>query len=289
MVIEEYSGSLHGRLYYETFVCHDGDVVEAARFDTDGPIYLHEYRFVDGLMRSADTVARRGSGREAYAYTDGQISRVEIEHDSRAPSVLTAEHDDRGLVRVVEVMGRRSEVRYERPPAGFDLEAACRSIKDALIMLIPDAVARLAVDGPAACVALSYDRSDALSFEVHGATEEERAALAAIDAQAAWSPADFGARADVDLDGAGSVRLVRQELALLDADDLDAAAGSEAGRRLLCAVAAQLNHRDWSNMLPVTDDFVVYPVDLELVDLERNLADCLPPDRLARLRERRLR
>ncbi|BCJ61676.1 hypothetical protein [Micromonospora endophytica] len=288
VVIEEYSGFLHGRLYYETFVGHDGDVVEAARFDTDGPIYLHEYRFRDGLMRSADTVARRGSGRESYAYSDGRISRVEIEHDGRVPSVLTAEHDDRGLVRVVEVVGSRSEVRYERPPAGFDLEAACRTIEDALLTLIPDAVARLPVDGPAACVALSYHRSDALTFEVHVATEDERAALAAIDAQAAWSPADFETSTDVDLDDTGSVRLVRQELALLDADDIDASAGSEAGRRLLCAVAARLNLRDWTETLPVADDFVVYPVDLELVDLERNLADCLPADRFAWLRERSL-
>ncbi|MFI5951456.1 hypothetical protein ACIA8B_28200 [Micromonospora chalcea] len=123
VVIEEYSGFLRGRLYYETFLGYDGDVVEVAHFDTDGPIYLHEYRFVDGLMRSANTVARGGSGRESYAYTDGRISRVEIEHDGRASSVLMAEHDDRGLVRVIEVMGRRSEVRYERPPAGFDLRS----------------------------------------------------------------------------------------------------------------------------------------------------------------------
>jgi hypothetical protein len=287
-VIEEYSGFLASRLYYETFVSHDGDVVESAHFDTDGPIYLHEYRFEDGLMRSAETVARRGSGRESYAYTGGRISRVDIEHDGRASSMLTAEHDDRGLVRVVQVVGRRSEVRYERPPAGFDLEAACRAIEDAFVALIPDAVARLVVDGPVACVALSYYRSDALSFEVHGATEDERTALAAIDARAAWSPADFEASADVDLDDAESVRLVRQELALLDAGDRDAAAGSESGRRLLCAVAARLNLRDWSDTLPVTGDLVVYPVDLELVDLERNLADCLPPDRLSRLRERGL-
>ncbi|WP_430496069.1 hypothetical protein ACQRWP_17265 [Micromonospora trifolii] len=59
-------------------------------------------------------------------------------------------------------------------------------------------------------------------------------------------------------------------------------------RRLLCPVAARLNILDWSDTLPVADDFMVYPVDLELVDLERNLADCLPPDRLARLGERGL-
>ncbi|MBF9131987.1 hypothetical protein I0C86_23910 [Plantactinospora sp. S1510] len=288
-VTEEYSGFLHGRLYYETFVRHDGDVVETAHFDTDGPIYLHEYRFADGLMRSADMVARRGSGREAYGYADGRISRIEIEHDGRATSVLTAEHDDRGLVRVVEAIGGRSEVRYERPPAGFDLDAACRTIEETLLALIPDAVARLVVDGPAACVALSYHRSkDALSFDVHAATEDERAVLAAIDTQAGWSPEDFAASAHVDFEDAALARLVGQEIALLDADDPDTAAGSEVCRRLSCAVAGRLNLRDWSDTLPVTGDFVVYAVDLELVDLERNLADCLPPDRLARLRERGL-
>ncbi|GLY08667.1 hypothetical protein [Actinoplanes sp. NBRC 101535] len=288
VVIEEYSGFVNGRLYYETFVSHHGDVVEAAHFDSQGPLYLHEYHFVDGLMRSADTVARRGSGRESYEYSDGRISRVAIEHDGRTTSMLTAEHDDCGLARLVEVVGHRSEVRYERPPPGFDLQAACRAIEDTLLTLIPDAVARLAVEGPAACVALSYRRSDVLSFEVHGATEDERAALAAIDAHAAWSPADFEASTDLNLDGAGPVRLVRQELALLDADALNAAAGSEIGRRLLCSVAARLNLRDWSDTLPVAGDFVIYPVDLEMVDLERNLADCVPPDRLSRLRDRGL-
>lgn len=55
--------------------------------------------------------------------------------------------------------------------------------------------------------------------------------------------------AGIDLDSAGSVRLVRQEL-------------------------ARLNHYDWNDTLPVTDDFVVYAVDLELLDLDQK------PDRL---------
>jgi hypothetical protein len=179
-------------------------------------------------------------------------------------------------------------VRYERPPAGFDLEAACRAVEDTFLTLIPEAVARLVLDRPVACVALGYHRSDPLSFEIYPATAAERAALAAIDAEAAWSPADFDAGTEVDLDQAGPVRLVWQELALLDADDRDAATGSQIGRRLLCAVAARLNLRDWSHTLPVTDDFMVYAVDLELVDLQPNLADCPPPDRLTQLRERGL-
>ncbi|WP_432992769.1 hypothetical protein [Dactylosporangium sp. CA-233914] len=292
VVIEEYSGFLGGRRTDETFARHDGDVVEAACFHTDGPVFLHEYRFAGGLMRSADMVARAGSGRESYAYTGARISRVEIEHDARPHSVLTAEHDDRGLVRIIGTWGPRqqSEVRYERPPVGFDLDAATRAVEDALVARIPHAAARLALDGPADCVALSYYRADPLTIEVHAATADERADLSAGDAEAAWSPADFDAVTDVELDpdDAGRARLVRQELALLDADDHDTRAGAAIGRRLLCTVAARLNLRDFSDALPVTDDFVVYAADLELVDLRQNLADCLPPDRLARLRERGL-
>ncbi|MEU8662649.1 hypothetical protein [Actinoplanes philippinensis] len=288
VVIEEYSGFLHGRLYYETFLRYDGDVAEAAHYDPDRPVYLHEYRFEGGLMRSADMVARGGSGRETYAYAGGRISRVAIEHDGRSRSVLTAEHDDAGLVRLVETAGGRSGVRYERPPAGFDLDAACRDIEDTLVRLIPAAAAGLTAGGPVDCIALAYHLPADLSIEICAATAEQRAALRSIDVPAAWAPADFTAVAGVVVDDTAALRLVRQEFTLLDTRDHDAAAGSEAGRRLLCAVAARLNDHDWSGTLPVTDDFLVYAVDLELADLHRNLTDCLTPDQLARARERGL-
>ncbi|MEU8086743.1 hypothetical protein AB0B57_24415 [Micromonospora sp. NPDC049101] len=288
VVVEEYSGFLNGTRYYETFFRHGDEVVEVAHFDLDGPIYLHEYRFEDGLMHTATMVARRGSGRESYAYTDGRISRVEIEHSGGPPAVLVAEHDDHGLHRLVEVRGNQSRTRYARPPAGFDLAAACRAIEDSLVALVPDAAAGLAVDDPIACLALSYDRPTQLVIDISAATADERAELASIDARAAWAPADFEASTGIDLGDTEPSRLVQQELALLDADDDDVAAGSEIGRRLWCAVAARLNLRDWSATLPVTDDFVVYAVDLELVDLERNLASCLPPERLAAFHERGL-
>ncbi|MEK8109424.1 hypothetical protein NKG94_42045 [Micromonospora sp. M12] len=287
-VVEEYSGFLDGRLHDETFFRHGDEVVEVAHFGKDGPIYLHEYRFEDGLMRSADMVERRGSGREAYAYTDGRISRVEIEHSGGPPGVLMAEHDDLGLLRLVEVRGRESQVRYARPPAGFDLQATCRTIEDRAVELIPDAAAQLAVDDPVACLALSYFRPTQLVIEISAATADERAELASIEARAAWSPADFEASTGIDLGDTEPSRLVQQELALLDADDDDVAAGSEIGRRLWCAVAARLNLHDWLATLPVTDDFVVYAVDLEMVDLERNLVSCLPSDRLAQFHERGL-
>ncbi|GIJ47985.1 hypothetical protein Val02_48710 [Virgisporangium aliadipatigenens] len=288
VMVEEYSGFLRGRLYYETFLRYGEDVVEAAHFDRSGPIYLHEYAYEGGLMRTAAAVARAGSGRESYTYDGDRISRVEVEHDGLPRSVLSAEHDDRGLVRLVESAGRGRWVRYERPADGFDLDAACRHLEGRFVESALAAVAQLPADGPVAGVALAYRQARELSFEVVIVGADEQAALRAVDATAAWAPAEFDNATDLDLDEPEPLRTVRQELTLLDGNDYDACAGSEAGRRLLCAVAARLNAHNWSHALPVTDDFVVYAVDLEVVDLERNLAECLPPDRLARLRERGL-
>ncbi|RZU78059.1 hypothetical protein EV384_6809 [Micromonospora kangleipakensis] len=85
---------------------------------------------------------------------------------------------------------------------------------------------------------------------------------------------------------ADDLRLVRQQLTLADGDAFPA--GSERWREALCAAAAELNRQDWTVRMPVTDDFVVYAVDLELVDLDRNLAACVPAQRLALLRDRGL-
>jgi hypothetical protein len=203
--------------------------------------------------------------------------------NGRRRAGLAADHDADGLVRLVELayLRKPAEVRYERPPAGYDLAAACRTVEDAFVAAVPQAVARLALDGAVDCVALSYFLAETLEFLVHAATADERAALAlTFDAGAAWCAENFEASIGVDVDVTG-IRLIRQELALRNADD--AGAGTQIGRRLLCAVAARLNERDWSGTVPVTDDFVVFPVDLEMVDLQRNLAACLPPERLARL------
>src|SRR5262249_22033193 len=106
-----------------------------------------------------------------------------------------------------------------------------------------------------------------------------------------WSPADISEDTPVDLTAvADTARLLGQELSLADADDITSPQrqGRERARELLCAVAAELNAHDWTQELSTTDDFVVYAVNLELADLDRNMPACLPRTRLALLRERGL-
>jgi hypothetical protein len=43
-------------------------------------------------------------------------------------------------------------------------------------------------------------------------------------------------------------------------------------REVVCAAAGSLAQLDWQTILPGTDDFLVFAVDLEMGDLEQNLA-----------------
>ncbi|MEV4514447.1 hypothetical protein AB0K00_36480 [Dactylosporangium sp. NPDC049525] len=303
----EYSGFLHGRLYYETYRDHDAGagLVEQAHFYADGkPIYLHRYRFEAGRIRSATTVARHGGGYEAYRYTGPHVTWIWVYHGSatgtpgrrlepvRPFTSISAEHDADGLRRLEVHSGDAADLRYERPPPAFTVDEACLAVHRELVRTIPATVAGLAGGGAAYCVALAYASANPLDVLVHvGLDAHRRTLLTQGSGDAVWNPADLAAEAQVDLDAvADTARLLGQELALTDAEDVGVPRprGSQRARELFCAVAADLNTRDWTASLPTTDDFVVYAVDVELADLERNLPACLPPDRLTLLHDRGL-
>jgi len=318
VVMLEYSGFLDGKLYYETYreYLTDRGLVEEAHFSADRkPIYLHEYRFDGGLIRAAWSAASGGGGYETYEYAGSRVTRIAIYHAAPtgrpgrrlhppAPyQVINAEYDDAGLSRLeIEWQGAQTELKYQRPPDGFTVERACRQVHRELVRQIPAAVRGLTIDAPAYCVALAYQHEDPLDFRVQVGLDEQRRAWLAdradeqTDEKAAgieeiWSPAELGEELPVELGTvAGTARLLGQEWSLADAEDITAptAPGGEGARELFCAVAAELNTADWAQLLPITDDFVVYAVDVELADLDRNMPACLPPTRLALLHDRGL-
>ncbi|GIG91073.1 hypothetical protein [Plantactinospora endophytica] len=316
----DHSGFPGGKLTEETYRDHSAgpEIVREARFRTgDGPIYLHEYRFEAGRIRSALAVATRGGGYEEYEYTGDRVTRIRAYHGERtggpgsrlhpaAPyQVIDASYDGAGLSRLeITWPGprRHVELRYERPPAGYSLDAAIEVLRRALLRQVPAVAREMGIDEPAYCVALGYFAADPVGVVVHVGLDSDRrewlAAQAEPDAPdedtfVLWNPCDLHGLETVDYgDAAKIARLLRQELQLADAGfDTDAEAPSgvnEHVRHMLCQVAAELNTVDWSAVLPVTDDFVVYASDWQMVDFDRNLPECVPARQISLLRQRGL-
>jgi hypothetical protein len=313
MVFEEYSGFLHGKLYYETFRDHrDGRIEQAHYYAAGDPIHLHEYRYEQGRIGSAWMAATSGAGHEEYHYTGDLVTRIVVHH-GQAPGrpgervlpirrweTIDAIYDDTGLTRLEAVWhggpvgSDGTALRYERPPVGFTIDAACETVRRELVARIPETVAELEIEEPAYCVALAYFPDEPAEFLVYVGLDELREEFPDRKSEKdglwiGWNPADIGEDVTPDMSAVeDTVRLLAQELKLANADDLQAEHGNERSRVLICGVAKDLNAFDWSTVLPTTDDFVVYATDMEQVDLERNMAACLPPARLRDLRERGL-
>jgi hypothetical protein len=313
VVFEEYSGSPYGRLDYETFRDHKNGRVEQARYPAVGdPIYLHEYAFEEGRIASAWMAARGGASHEKYHYTGDLVTRIVVHHGQapgrpgervlpiRLLETIHAFYDDTGLTRLEiswhggPVGSNRTVLRYERPPDSFTIGTACETVRRELLARIPETVAELGIEKPAYCVALAYLMDEPAEFLVYVGLDEVREEFPGRKHEndcpwVGWNPGDIGEDVAPDMSAVeDTVRLLAQELKLANAEDLQAERGNERSRELICGVAKDLNAFNWSAVLPTTDDFVVYATDLEQIDLDRNMAACLPPARLADFRERGL-
>ena len=110
------------------------------------------------------------------------------------------------------------------------------------------------------------DGHDPSAVTIHIGLEEDREAFLAEgeDGDIIWSPADMTGYADVDMSAIRDrARLLAQELTLSDV---------ELSRDVVCAAAGSLAGLDWQTIMPITDDFTVFAVDTEMVDLERHVA-----------------
>jgi hypothetical protein len=267
VTMQEYTG---GRLSATTTWRYDGDEAEAVQVTADGTrVSTHRWRYEGDRLVSHQSRAVGGTGREVYAYdADGLVTGIETWHDDQLFTTVTISYGPGGELERIESAAARDrrpvDVLYRRPPAGETLQTLGATVAGLLTERIPLVVAAAEIEEPAYCVTLSYGEESSLP-EIGVGLADEEAGL--------WEPAEFDYG---DLDWADhadgtlttAVALFDQEVGL----------AGEPGRirELLIGVAQRLNELDWSTILPVTDDFVVCPVDDEGADTDENLSAVTP-------------
>lgn len=176
-------------------------------------------------------------------------------------------------------------VIYKKPAE--PMAKTLKKVTEQLLERIPTLVARAKkkLDGPAFCLALTYDDESYDGFIpptlVLGQEKERRAWHRKKSSELLWDPQQLALYDHDDLDWDDDDPL----LALGEAvgHQLRAAGSSEPARKVLQAVAKKLNAYPWKSVIPVTADFVVYAIDLEGAHLEPNMKASVPTPRLAKL------
>lgn len=287
-----------GELGEEALLLHDGSRVgrwRCSRYNMDGEWTLRtvERAHLDGgRVEMIETWFEYGPAVTRFAYEDGRLVRVL----GPLGEELLSWGEDGELDSIQAKVGTETETRYRRPPRDLTLPKLLRLTEDALVERIPAAVAAHPPQESAYCLAVHYNGGEPMvpPLLVIGLVAIRDALLVehGADPWYIWNPAEWASAVrqqgdegrvpwltlDDDRDFAELCRLVEQEIGRADLE--------HEPRALFNRVAQRLARVDWSAILPITEDFVVYAVDFQVQDLDENLRLVLPPDRLADLAAR---
>jgi hypothetical protein len=265
----------HAVQYVTRQFVREGHAVKTEVLDADGRATFAEwYEHRGGRLIGITVVSEAGMERNRVKYD------VVYEPDGRLRAIRRC---DEGLSQPWPV--------YWNPEVGGTLDSIFKSLQKRLLDLIPKTIARARIREPAYCVAIAYDsENDELPPYLAVGLDSERQRWIASEGKGAkelvWNPAEFSRFEDgtLSLDGAAGFEDDCNKLLQLSLMK----GALHIPTKLLNAVASDLNKRKWNGVVPTTDDFIVYAIDLEGEDFKKNLRAAVPEKKLKLLKSRRL-
>jgi hypothetical protein len=285
----------------EEFFHYQDHVVESVcyRLGRGSPV-LHAslQRFAKGRLIECDVMDVKPPSEfdERYLYKGNwlvEIQSTAIAGASRKTGRWDVQYDAAGRYRCLRRFDEAFDlffVIHWNPQTAPSIPQLSKAIHRKLVNLIPKVIRRAKKKEPAFCVALAYDfENDPLPPYLGIGTVRERDRWLQEKGKEAraflWNPAEYARYED------GTLNLVDKRLeedCEILCQLLLAKFDTWTAQKLLNGVTMELNRHDWSKVLPVTDDFVVYAVDLEGAHLQKNLKAGVPRQKLNLLRKRKL-
>jgi len=169
-------------------------------------------------------------------------------------------------------------------PEGVTIKSLAEKIRKSLVKGVYDLVAKERIKEPIYCVVLTYSGEGNPVFPptiAIGIESERQEWLKKHGKQAKemiWNPEEFShqAREIDDEDYAEACEWYSEAM-------MDRSSDAPA-LKLINEVAAELGKLNWSRRAKTTKDFVVFAVDLEGQDLQKNMKKSVPPSLLKRLK-----
>ena len=288
--VEQQATEFRGQ-QYETFWVHGPDGPQEAvgynHSPDKRPIFLDRFNFVNGLLVGYEKQAQQGCKRSRYVYDGKRLMKIEHAAGPTPADLKPFQIEDitfDALGRLEQIVchqldsnGRETgaEIRFKARPRQLSTKELKQIFLDRFVAAVPAAIAALPDNiGAAYCLALAYDPGQFSTLPpTLGLGLKERLGEPSYEA---WNPATML-----------QTELTRDRFPELSsaADLLDQGPLSEAHlRSLLNEAAVRLAGLDWTGVMPVTTDFIVYATDLELSHLVSNLRKVLGQERFAELR-----
>lgn len=273
-----------------------------AIYEMDSGLFTHEEAIVENGRYERSIVRRSGQYEDSpsWGFPSCQIHYYEYDAEGRVKCVVTKTRDEN------EIVLERFPV-FVRPP-GTTKIAAAKRLEDLLVKTIPDAVKEAELAEPSYALMICYCGEDMLSsysgFLVMAPKSVRDSFVADYDAPDddrllvyTWAPDELRNREEtVELDSCSTdsdeFELREAALVLMElCDEGDHQLDVETLVTPLRRAARRLNQLDWSEIAPITDDFVVTALDNTgegEFDTRTDISASVPQEKLKRLQSRGL-
>ena len=226
---------------------------------------------------------------KTITWNDGKVHKV-VTHDREPLGAIITEvtYDTRGkVISDVDL----SEVEEEKPlPKGVTLKTQAKEIRKRLVEAVVKTLTKLKLKQPVYCLALNYDceGNPILPPMLAIGLDSERQARLKKGGKDAkldiWEPEQMSLFAKEKTD-----EVISDDKKLQEACDyynrlLEKQGDNAPAHKLLNEIAAELCRMNWKGKLNTTVDFIAYAVDTDLADLQKNLKQSVPADRLKKLK-----
>jgi hypothetical protein len=265
---------------FETFIIVDKAKIVSYYFSYDKPKKLLAETFQtieNNQITSSITTNPYGvEKKEVYFYKNNLLTKLNFEQSGKTSNLNFAhsfdfKFEDSEVSEIVwnERDGSRSIVYASKLIDKTLLQS--NFVEKTLIGLIIERIRNLKLQEIAYCIVLSYSRE--LNFSLPptlgiGLKEEKENIIKSGSESEIWNPEEFSLFGVSELSLKNSQTddvFAKFNLHIASRNDL------KSLKSLLLRVSKKLNQVDWSSMMPISDDFLVYPVDDELSDLQENL------------------
>jgi hypothetical protein len=284
VVIRERSRITPGEMDYTHLLRYTGNKLIGTRFMGDIPCDVFEATLSQGRIVRLEQLEDRGWNWKTIEWQGDKVSKALWGWRGRKPHRQLNYGKDGRVIADIDLEKPQKRIPL---PKGMTMQSLTNEVRERLARAVIDTVTKAKIKQPVYRLALNYDceGNPLLPPELGiGLDLERQQTLSRGDRDAKlqiWEPESFSLFANNRTELKDS-RLSRA-CDLLNRE-LGYEGTSDPARKLILEVAAGLNKVDWQGKLNTTDDFIVYAVDTDLVDLRKNLKQSVPSRQLRKLK-----
>lgn len=281
---------------YEEFYVYSERLLEKFYFDYSADkslIRISELKLEEnGRILSRESYNTIGDYiEETFVYQGDQlveIKRRQPEYGNRQSFVLIKElflHDEDGELNTIKLIASDSErVLYQKKTKDRTMTDTIEYVQDKLIELIPKVVTNQSLNGTiySVIIVYSFGASDYFPPSLAIGTEENKTSLMKqYGIEGIWNPSEYKYMLDLDPE---IDKELKEQINTLNTF-FNQKDNTKQLEKIYNQVAKELNNVNWDNTIRVTDDFVVFALEINESDkFKKNLKSAISKEKFDKLK-----